>query len=373
MVLRFRSMNDPARFAIVLALSITFASACSNSDDVSGSGSSGDGESTDDTYTFSDNCFDSIEQTEIMPCLAGNLLSTLDSDDQALMLNDFTEENAVDHWSDLPLENPANIERNGIALEDMDTVSKEAAEILLDAALSTQGQDTMDSLRAADQFLSENANAMVYGEDKYAVAFLGTPSETESWAVVLSGHHYTFFASFDESAISATPYFVAVEPVSFESGGETIMPMAKHRDALISVFDSLSNDELGEALLAGVYDDVLVGPQQDGDYPEVQEGLLVGDLIDVQKALVADAIRAYADDANGTDQSDRYTSDAALDATYIAYASGDNLDTAGDYARIDGPEVWIEFTVQDGAEFSNPHYHSIWRDKELDYGGRFAF
>ena len=38
--------------------------------------------------------------------------------------------------------------------------------------------------------------------------------------------------------------------------------------------------------------------------------------------------------------------------------------------RIDGPGVWIEFSVQNGIVMSGVHYHSIWRDHIRDYGGQ---
>jgi hypothetical protein len=43
------------------------------------------------------------------------------------------------------------------------------------------------------------------------------------------------------------------------------------------------------------------------------------------------------------------------------------------YGRIDGPRVWIEFTVQEGTSGGMAgHYHTIWRDKAADYGADFV-
>ena len=42
------------------------------------------------------------------------------------------------------------------------------------------------------------------------------------------------------------------------------------------------------------------------------------------------------------------------------------------YARIDGPRVWIEVTIQGGIVYKNMvHYHTIWRDKAADYGAEY--
>ncbi len=65
-----------------------------------------------------------------------------------------------------------------------------------------------------------------------------------------------------------------------------------------------------------------------------------------------------------------------LDGTYIAFTgngvAGDPssfLNANTNYARIDGPSVWIEFVCQNGVVFRNQiHYHTVWRDHVRDYG-----
>jgi hypothetical protein len=59
---------------------------------------------------------------------------------------------------------------------------------------------------------------------------------------------------------------------------------------------------------------------------------------------------------------------AELDNTYILYSGTTALDTKNDYVRIDGPHVWIEFSVQNGIIMSGVHHHSVWRDRVNDYG-----
>jgi hypothetical protein len=64
-------------------------------------------------------------------------------------------------------------------------------------------------------------------------------------------------------------------------------------------------------------------------------------------------------------------SDTALASTYVAYAGSGDVTTSGSYIRVDGPRVWIEFSVQRGVIFSSDiHFHTIWRDKVGDYGGK---
>jgi hypothetical protein len=106
-----------------------------------------------------------------------------------------------------------------------------------------------------------------------------------------------------------------------------------------------------------------------------RRGMLVSDLTDDQKALVITAIEQWVKDfpdAVSNSLMDTYTSDAALADTYIAWAgdwdSGIDIDNRGTYMRIDGPRLWIELICQGGAVLSETHYHTMYRDKEMDYG-----
>lgn len=229
----------------------------------------------------------------------------------------------------------------------------------------------MSELLAADDYLANYASG--YGSGLYYVSFLGTPSSSSPWILEFTGHHYTFLASVNGNYVSLTPNFVAVEPVTWTSGTTTHTPMATRRDALLAMLTGLSSTEMAAAKLSQAYDDVLVGPQKDGNYPSTKQGIAVSSLSSSQKELVKAAIKTYSDDANGTGQSDAYTTDTALASTYVAWASYSDLSTKGSYVRIDGPRVWIELSVQNGIVLSANHYHSIWRDRSTDYGGNFTF
>jgi hypothetical protein len=57
-----------------------------------------------------------------------------------------------------------------------------------------------------------------------------------------------------------------------------------------------------------------------------------------------------------------------LNQTKVSYSGATALNQEGDYVRIDGPHVWIEFACQ-----ADDHYHTIWRDRVTDYGAEFSF
>ncbi|WP_348753002.1 DUF3500 domain-containing protein [uncultured Aquincola sp.] len=330
------------------------------------------GSSTTGTTTTSTDCSASTTQGAKLLCLATAFRATLSSSQLASVSYTLSASNATQHWSNLPV---SIVARNGLALSSLGSTAKAAAEALLTAALSTQGQTTATELRAADGVLANYASG--YGQDLYYISFLGTPSATSPWILQFTGHHYTVNISVNSSntAVSATPMFVGVEPTSWTaSDGSSHAPMASRRNALLAMLQGLDATQLATAKLSQAYDDLLVPPQKDGKFPSTAQGLSVSALSDAQRALVKAAILSYAGDEQGNGQAEAYTTDEALKATTIAWASVSDLATRGSYVRIDGPSVWIEFSVQGGIVFNaQNHYHSIWRDKQLDYGGNFSF
>jgi hypothetical protein len=101
--------------------------------------------------------------------------------------------------------------------------------------------------------------------------------------------------------------------------------------------------------------------------------MLYANLSSADQALVQELIKSYVNtqaSALANELLSVYLSDTALASTYVAYAGTGTVTTKGNYFRIDGPRVWIEFSVQNGVIVSNDiHYHTVWRDKLAEYGG----
>ena len=333
-------------------------------------------------------------------------LATLGASERAAVQADLTLDEA-DDWSNLPGD---FVERNGVALGDLTEPQREAALDVARAALSDAGFATFEALRAADATLAaqprtgpgdaprppgeraDNAapppgrppggrppgggpGGLSYGADLYWIAFLGEPSATGPWMLQLGGHHYALNVAYRGSTVAPTPNFVGVEPLTFTLGGEAYAPMAHRAGAATAVLDALSADQRAEAQLSGSFNDVLLGPGADFEFP-AHEGLAVADLDAAQRAAVARTIGAWVEHVDAPVAEAllaAYTSRAALDQTYLGYVGTGDLTSRGDYVRIDGPRVWIEVAAQGGVVLRDQvHYHSVWRDKALDYGGLFS-
>ena len=303
-------------------------------------------------------------------CLAQAFLATLTTAQQATVQLSLTKANAI-KWSNLP--GGVTI-RNGIEFSALTATQLAAAKAVIAAASGTtanEGYGEFLQINAADDVLGQTAGSG-YSSGKYIIAFLGTPSATGTWMLQFGGHHYAQNVTFSNGTIvSGTPSHQGIEPKSWTSSGTTYAPLNTEHDAMIAMLASLSATQLATAKLSVTFSDVLLGPGKDGQFPATKLGLQVSTLTAAQKALVLAAIKPWV-----LDLEDTYAAallaiyEKELDATYISYAGNIAMTTNADYARIDGPSVWVEFVCQTGVVYRNEiHYHTIFRDHTRDYNG----
>lgn len=358
---------------------------------------------------------------------ANAFLNTLDADQQASTLLDLTQANAT-AWSNLPCGSTC---RPGIQLGSLTDTQLAAAMKVLKLATGTgknTGYDQITQIIKADDVLnsaqstssagpapSDTASSTAsadpsataapsssatdaptdvptgtppsggtgggglggYGSGVYFLAFLGTPSATGTWQLHFGGHHLALNLTYKNGKVAgASPFFVGVEPTTWtDDDGTTYSPLATMRDGLLALTGSLSTEQLATAKLSESFSDVLLGPGQDGQFPETKEGIKVSTLSPKQKQLVLKAIHpwiANVDDATAKKLMKTYEHE--LNQTYVAYSGTTALDTQGDYVRIDGPGVWVEFVCQNGVVYRDQiHYHTVYRDHTRDYGSEFTF
>ncbi|MFI1722256.1 DUF3500 domain-containing protein [Streptomyces sp. NPDC020489] len=357
---------------------------------------------------------------------ANAFLNTLDSDQQAATVLDFSQANAT-AWSNLPCGSTC---RPGIQLGSLSDEQLAAAENVLKVALGS-GKDTgyqhvIETLKADDVLASAQSTSSAapgggasnapsadasasdapdptatptdvptgappsgggggggggglggYGSGVYFLAFLGAPSTDGTWQLHFGGHHLAVNVTYKDGKVAgASPFFTGVEPTSWtDDDGTTHAPMARFRDGLLKLTGSLNTAQLAKAKLSESFGDVLLGPDEDGQFPATKEGIKASSLSAKQKKLVLEAIHpwvAEVDDATAKQLMKTYAKE--LDQTYVAYSGGTGLDTQGDYVRIDGPSVWVEFVCQDGVVYRDQiHYHTVYRDHTRDYGSEFSF
>lgn len=351
-------------------------SSSDTSDDSSDDSSSDD---TSDDGTTSTACSETGDMAELV-CTAETFISTLSTTQQNNLIYDFNDSTAKTTWSNLP-----SVSRNGLRIGSLSDTQLDAALNVLMVALTEQGFDDLEGLLAADDYLVEIGGGSAYGSANYYIAFIGEPSISSDWMLQFGGHHMAFNITYISGTGYPVPMHEGVEPkASFEINSTTYAPLKDEGDALVAMFEGLTDNEFSTAYLSGEwYSDVLVGPDNGNstypsDYPtgSGRKGVLVSDLTTDQQALVTAAISTWVNDypANVADHllAD-YTSEDAFADTYIAWAGTSSttidVDSDGTYMRIDGPRVWIELVCQNGVLVRNEtHYHTIFRDKTYDYG-----
>lgn len=314
---------------------------------------------------------DQLTGLEKVVCLADEFKALLSASQITTVQLDYNLANAK-KWSNLPVNLSPRI---GIRFGDLNATQLAKAKELIQAATGTtanEGYAEVQQLWAADDYLTQNGGGSGYGSGQYYMAFLGTPSTTGTWELQTGGHHLAVANTYAAGAMSGpTPSFRAVEPfAAFQNGGNTYQPIVQERDALAAMLASLSTSELASAKLTSNFNDIVLGPNKDWSFPTTKSGIKCSQLTAAQKNLVIAAIKTYVDDiddSNAAKFMSLYTSQ--IDDTYISYANTAALSAKGDYVRIDGPRVWIEYSVQNGIILSPTHPHSVWRDHQSDYGG----
>ena len=269
-----------------------------------------------------------------------------------------------------------------MAYSTLTAAQKAAWTNLVKAALGDQGWNRLQQIRAAEDYLG----TLHSGAYEY-VAFAGTPSTTDNWMLQVGGHHnaHNYYYKGDTCQTN-TPYCVDSEPASFTTpAGVTYAPLAAQHDSMYALAQSLTSAQITAAKLAGTYRDVHLGPGMDARnyFPTSGRGIRVSSLTSAQQALVVNAIKAWVNDAPPA-QAARYLAlyQSELPDTYVGISrdsadstTAPDLNSRGDYVRIDGPHVWVEIASQAGVVLSSKtiHYQTVWRDRVNDYGAAYGF
>ena len=279
-------------------------------------------------------------------------------------------------WSNLPQSLYRG--RVGLASSTFSTAQWTAFLNLLKTSTGTvtnEGYQEYAGIIDADDYLAANGGGSGYGSGNYYIAFLGTPSATGLWSLQIGGHHGTnIFTYKGGKMIGGTPNFRSTEPYPTwisTNTKTTMQPLVQETAAFAAFLTSLSTAELATAKRAAAQNDIIVGPQKDGTFPTTKTGIKASNLTQTQKDLLLAAIKTYVDDLDDRTSAAvlaKYKTE--LNDTYVSYYGGTTMAAKGDYILIDGPSVWIEWSMQGGIVIRNGvHPHSVWRDRVSDYGG----
>ncbi len=271
--------------------------------------------------------------------------------------------------------------RQGTAFYEMTETQREVAFDLLRTSLSAKGLEQSRDIMRLNHTLGElnNNNFDEYGEWRYWITVMGTPSNTEPWGWQLDGHHLTvnYFVLGDQ--VVMTPTFMGSEPVTANSGrhkGTTVLQNEQNKGlALINALNDAQrekaiievsktrNNNVGEAF----QDNVVL------DYA----GIRAAEFTAEQKEQLLDLIGEYVRnmrDGHATVKMDEVRQH--LDETRFAWIGGTELNSVF-YYRIHSPVILIEFDHQtpialrylERGQPTREHIHTVVRTPNgNDYG-----
>jgi len=240
--------------------------------------------------------------------------------------------------------------RQGVSYDQMGESQKAAAYALLAASLSAKGLKLSEDTRHLNETLGElnDNNFAEYGEGKYYLTVMGTPSTTEPWGWQIDGHHLivNYFVLGDQ--VVMTPSFWGSEPAVATSGkyaGTRIMDDEQH--AGLAMVRSLTPQQRERAVLEPKKTGNNIRAQLFSDNVVVDYvGVPVSSFTASQKQQLVDLIALHV--GNLRDEHARVhlaDVEARLDDTYFAWV-GETSDDSVFYYRIQSPVVWIEFDHQ---------------------------
>jgi hypothetical protein len=240
--------------------------------------------------------------------------------------------------------------RDGLGFEEMNISQREAAFSMMAASLSAKGLKLCRDIMRLNHTLGElnNNNFVDYGEWKYWIAIMGTPSNDKPWGWQIDGHHLivNFFILGDQ--VVMTPLFIGSEPVIAGKGkykGATVMQA--EQDQGLSLIQALPNDQRNQAVLhSNKTDDYNLAEAFKDNLMIDHAGISVAKLMTPQQAQLLKLIKLYVDNLGDGHARVRMEEVAKyVDKTHFAWIGGFDQ-KAVFYYRIQSPVILIEFDHQ---------------------------
>jgi len=326
---------------------------------------------------------------------ANAFLATLDDAGRAKTQFAFDNVAQKKRWSNFP---SPMFQRDGIRLGDLTVPQRAAAMALLQAALSADGYRKVTEIMKGDEVLKttdggrgprgggpppagappggappqggrggRGGGGLMFGEDQYWLAFLGTPSATAPWMLQFGGHHLAINLTIGGSQATMAPSLPAAQPATYTFEGKEIRPLGKENDKAFALVNALDASQKSQAILSYRVSDLVLGPTQDGRTIQA-EGLRASALTPAQQTMLLDIVHEWAGIMHDAYAAPRMAEiRAALADTYFAW-SGPTTNGSAAYFRIQGPTLVIEYAPQGSVD----HIHTIYRDPTNDYGAKFA-
>jgi hypothetical protein len=240
--------------------------------------------------------------------------------------------------------------RQGVSFLEMSDAQRDAAFSMIGAAMSPRGTQLARDIMKLNHTLGElnNNDFEQYGEGRYYITMMGTPSGREPWGWQIDGHHLivNYFVLGDQ--VVMTPLFVGSEPVIARTGkyaGTKILQAEQGKG--LELIRALDESQRAKAVVkTGKTGNNNVGEAFKDNVVLDYAGIRAADLNAKQKdQLLALAGEYVANMDAGHAKVKLEEVKRHLDRTYFAWIGG-TADDSVFYYRIHSPVILIEFDHQ---------------------------
>lgn len=267
-------------------------------------------------------------------------------------------------WSNFPT---GIFQRNGLKIGSMTATQVQALYTMLGAVLSPEGFQKVNRIMTGDQTLSGGN----YGTNEYYVSFVGTPSPSGKYLLQFGGHHLAINATIKGALATIAPALPGVQPGTYTYNGRTVRPLGDEYDLAFALLNSMTTAQRSATVLGSSTIDLVLGPGKDA-VTVLPEGIKASDLTEAQRAILLDLIGKYVNIIHDDASAKKMASIRAnlSDPTNATYFSWRGPTTAGSavYFRVQGPELFIEYSPQGLGGSPANHIHAMYREFANDYG-----
>ena len=261
--------------------------------------------------------------------------------------------------------------RGGVTLGELDEPQTHALRDALKLMLGDKGSRTVDAIIATEAALGMIEGSPGYRDPKkYFTAVFGTPGDAR-WALRFEGHHLSVNLTFaKDRLIAATPLFLGANPETIPKGpDEGLRALKDHVDLSWALYEMLGPAQRekvrGRDEWFGGFLTDAGSRRADLGKPD---GIAVAELDAAQQAALRRLIAAYVETITPAFAQPYLKQELEADWANLRFhmIGAERKGGGSYYYRIAGKRLLIEHDNHAGGT----HIHAVWRDAEMDFGGK---
>ncbi len=170
-------------------------------------------------------------------------------------------------WTNLPPSPNAG----GVRLGDLSVEQVKRLCDFMANLFSPQGYNKIrDIMLADDQLLKGSRGRARFGTENFSVVVFGQPAVDGAWAFQIDGHHVGINVALNGNQMTMAPSFIGTQPEAFTIAGKKYEPFAGETGDAYELVNTLSDEQIKQAVLQLTRGSILTGPGNDGKVPEAK-------------------------------------------------------------------------------------------------------